>query len=129
MIITDRNELENRINRICSGDDERVVNLDRNDFAPLLSSEELSAIEVEAEDMANLVVTALRELREIGSKGAKNVLLSIACSRSYGLSMVDMDKLSSVMRSFDEGTELIWGVSYDNTMPMSKVKVTIFIGK
>jgi cell division GTPase FtsZ len=43
--------------------------------------------------------------------------------------MMDMEKLSSVMRSFEEGTELIWGISYDNTMPMSKARVTIIIGK
>lgn len=129
MIIRDRQEIENHIKSRTSSDCERVINIDAQDFEAVLACEDIAAIEVEAEDLANIVVTILREMREIGCSGTKHVVLTITCSRSYGLNMMDMEKLSAVMRSFEEGTELIWGISYDNTLPMSKARVTIIIGK
>lgn len=129
MILRDRTEIEQRIKNITSGSNERVININENDIAPLLACEKLTMVEAEAEDMANLAVTILRDIREIGCKGSKNVILTVYCSRSYGLTMVDMEKISCVIRSFEEGTELLWGVSYDNTMSMNKVRLTIIIGK
>ena len=117
MIIRDRAEILSRIKHITEGDTERVINIDANDIKPL-----------EAEDLANIAVTALKECQEANSKGKKNVLLTITCSRSYGLTMVDMEKISCVMRTFDEGTDLLWGVSYDNTMPMNKIRMSITMG-
>lgn len=129
MILRDRTEIEQRIKNITSGSNERVININENDIAPLLACKELTIVEAEAEDMANLAVTLLRDIREIGCKGSKNVILTVYCSRSYGLTMVDMEKLSCVMHSFEEDTELMWGVSYNNTMSMNKVAVSIVIGK
>lgn len=129
MIIQDRETIEQKINAIANADNDRVINIDAKDFEPILACDTLAAIEVEAEDMANLAVTARREILETGVDDTKNVVLSIACSRSYGLTMVDMEKISCVVRAFKEGTELLWGVSYDNTMPMNKVRVTVIIGK
>ena len=130
MIITDRIEIENRINYICNNENEiRAINIDMNDFKPLLESKELSAIVAEAEDMANLVVTLLREMGDANAKRATRVLLSISCSHSYGLNMSDMQKLQSVMGSLADGADLIWGVSYNDNMPMNKIKVSIFFGR
>lgn len=128
MIIRDRAEILSRIKHITEGDTERVINIEANDIKPLIESSELVAIELEAEDLANIAVTALKECQEANSKGKKNVLLTITCSRSYGLTMVDMEKISCVMRTFDEGTDLLWGVSYDNTMPMNKIRMSITMG-
>lgn len=129
MIIRDRQEIENHIKSRTSSDCERVINIDAQDFEAVLACEDIAAIEVEAEDLANVAVTVLREMREIGCKGTTNVVLTITCSRSYGLNVMDMEKISCVMRSFEEGTELIWGISYDNTMPMNKVRLSLIIGK
>lgn len=129
MILRDRAEIESRITNRTTENSERVLNIDTKDLEAILACDELVAIEVEAEDLANIAVTVLREMREVGCAGTKNVVLTITCSRSYGLSMVDMEKISCVFRSFEEGTELLWGVSYDNTMPMSKVRLSIIIGK
>ncbi|MBE6310641.1 MAG: hypothetical protein E7080_06270 [Bacteroidales bacterium] len=129
MIITDRQEIEKRIKSRTATKNERVINIDTKELEAILSCNELAAIEVEAEDLANVAVTVLREMREIGCKGTTNVVLTITCSRSYGLNVMDMEKISCVMRSFEEGTELIWGISYDNTMPMNKVRLSLIIGK
>ena len=129
MIITDRQEIEKRIKSRTATKNERVNNIDTKKLEAILSCNELAAIEVEAEDLANVAVTVLREMREIGCKGTTNVVLTITCSRSYGLNVMDMEKISCVMRSFEEGTELIWGISYDNTMPMNKVRLSLIIGK
>ena len=129
MIIHDRQEIENRIKSRTSADSERVINIDSKDLEAVLACNDLYAIEVEAEDLANIAVTVLREMREIGCSGITNVVLTITCSRSYGLNMMDMEKLSCIMRSLEEGTEVIWGISYDNTMPMSKARLTLIIGK
>ena len=129
MIITDRQEIEKRIKSRTATKNERVINIDTKKLEAILSCNELAAIEVEAEDLANVAVTVLREMREIGCKGTTNVVLTITCSRSYGLNVMDMEKISCVMRSFEEGTELIWGISYDNTMPMNKVRLSLIIGK
>lgn len=128
MIIRDRAEIEHKITSITT-ENGRVANIDAKDLEAILACKELASIELEAEDLANIAVTALREIQEVGCKGELNVLLTITCSRSYGLTMVDMEKISCVMRAFDEGTELMWGVSYDNTMPMNKVHISIIIGK
>ena len=129
MIIRDRQIIENHIKSRTASNSERVINIDSNDLEMVLACDKLVAIEVEAEDLANIAVTVLREMRETGCSGTKNVVLTITCSRSYGLNMMDMEKLSCVMRSFEEGTELIWGISYDNTMPMNKARVTLIFGK
>ena len=129
MIITDRQEIEKRIKSRTATKNERVINIDTKELEAILSCNELAAFEVEAEDLANVAVTVLREMREIGCKGTTNVVLTITCSRSYGLNVMDMEKISCVMRSFEEGTELIWGISYDNTMPMNKVRLSLIIGK
>ena len=129
MIITDRQEIEKRIKSRTASESERVINIDTNELEAILSCNELAAIEVEAEDLANVAVTVLREMREIGCSGTTDVVLTITCSRSYGLNMMDMEKISCVMRSFEEGTDLIWGISYDNTMPMNKVRLSLIIGK
>ncbi len=129
MILKDRTEIENRIKGITSENNERIVNIEEKDIEPLLLCNELALIEAEAEDMANLAVSVLKDIKEIDCSNSKNVILTISCSRSYGLSMVDMEKLSCVMHSFNEGTELMWGVSYNNTMPMNKVKVSLVVGK
>ena len=129
MIIHDRQEIENRIKNRTANDSERVINIYTNELEVVLAFKDIAAIEVEAEDLANIAVTVLREMREIGCSGTKHVVLTITCSRSYGLSMADMEKISCVVRSFEEGTELIWGISYDNTMPMNKARLTLIIGK
>lgn len=129
MILKDRTEIENRIKGITAENNERIVNIEEKDIEPLLLCNELALIEAEAEDMANLAVSVLKDIKEIDCSNSKNVILTISCSRSYGLSMVDMEKLSCVMHSFNEGTELMWGVSYNNTMPMNKVKVSLVVGK
>lgn len=129
MILKDRTEIENRIKGITAENNERIVNIEEKDIEPLLLCNELALIEAEAEDMANLAVSVLKDIKEIDCSNSKNVILTISCSRSYGLSMVDMEKLSCVMHSFNEGTELMWGVSYNNIMPMNKVKVSLVVGK
>lgn len=129
MILKDRTEIENRIKGITAENNERIVNIEEKDIEPLLLCNELALIEAEAEDMANLAVSVLKDIKEIDCSNSKNVILTISCSRSYGLSMVDMEKLSCVMHTFNEGTELMWGVSYNNTMPMNKVKVSLVVGK
>lgn len=129
MIIQDIQEIEKIIKSRTANNSERVINIDSNEFEAILACESLYAIEVEAEDLANIAVTVLREMREIGCVGIKNVVLTITCSRSYGLNVMDMEKLSCIMRSFEEGTEVIWGISYDNSLPMSKARLTLIIGK
>ena len=83
MIIRDRQEIENHIKSRTSSDCERVINIDAQDFEAVLACEDIAAIEVEAEDFANIVVTILREMREIGCSGTKHVCNSaFGCSRA-----------------------------------------------
>lgn len=129
MIIQDRTQIEQMIHAIVNNENEHPIHLDENDIQTLRNCPTLAVVDVEAEDLGNLSITARREILEVGTEGVATVLMTISCAKSYGLTMTDMQKLDCVIHSFANGTDLLWGVNFDNAMPMNKIRVTTVFGK
>jgi len=55
---------------------------------------------------------------------AKKVLFNISCSKSKGLFMHEMGQINDFMSNFKSRLEVIWGITFDDTLD-DKLKVTL----
>jgi cell division protein FtsZ len=55
---------------------------------------------------------------------AKKVLFNISCSKNKELMMHEMDQIQEFMKKFKSKLEVIWGISYDDTLG-EQLKVTL----
>lgn len=129
MIINDIVLIKQMISDTIATEQKRGIKFDLNDFQPLLDSKSLAVVDITGEELSNMSIIARREIHEIGTNEVKNVILHISCSSAYGINPVELSKLNCVIQSFANGTDLMWACITDETMPMSKIRITIYIAK
>lgn len=57
-------------------------------------------------------------------RGASKILLSMHCSRDKGIKMDEVEQVQAFMETIGEDFELIWGITYDDSLG-DEVKITL----